>query len=436
MRRLLILALLVPVSCLLFLSCANQKESQQTEHAVQPIRPTPPTPPPLPKVYPFAAANLNFLGLESVWERPLNDKDAPTVRDSYLLGQYYIIETGTHRLYGFNRKSGQPEFVSTLDDPADVRCAEDEDAVYAIARDVLYGIDKRGPELFRKSVPLSVSSQMVADANNIYVGCYDAKVYAFRKALKYVDWQFTTRAVITARPAIGSRLLYVASEDNFIYALALSDGKEQWKFETFGPIQAAPVYAVAEHRVVVASTDGSVYGLYDLPQGSTRESQLAWLAPYATGAAIHKNPVVAGGLIYAINDSRECHAVDIQTGRAKWVLKNVDAFVAKGDLNTYLLRGRSILAVNPATGDLRWILDTAAVNPARILCNTMDGGIYLQRADGTTIFVREHQPQAVPEAKPADAPVAPVVPAPKGPAAPAAKTPEAPVAPADAPVAP
>lgn len=412
MRRLLTLTLLVPVICGLFLSCTSQEQKRQAR-LPQAIRPTPPAPVPPPKLYQYARPNLDFLGMEQVWERPLIDKDAPTVRDAYLLGNYYLIETNTRRLCGFNRISGRPEFVASLEDPTDVRCGEDEDYVYAVARNVLYAIDKRSFIAWRKYLDYSPSSQLIADENNIYMGCYDGTVRAFFKSGRYFEWQYGTYAAVSARPAAGSRFIYAASEDNTVYALSPVDGKRQWQFKTLDPIRANPAYAAAEHRVLVASTDGSLYALYDSPQGNTRESQMAWLAPYPTGAGILKTPIVASGIVYVINENHECHAVDLANGRSKWVLKNISSFIARGDHNVYLLRGtNTILAVDPTSGNARWALDTASLAVSRTLTNTTDGNIYLMRSDGSTILLREHQLQTpkAPEAAPKSPEAAPDVP--------------------------
>jgi outer membrane protein assembly factor BamB len=217
---------------------------------------------------------------------------------------------------------------------------------------------------------------------------------------------------------MGSKLVYAASEDNNLYALSPVDGKEQWQFKTQGYIRASLAYASSEHRVFVGSSDGSLYCLYDLPQAG-RESQMAWLMPHPTGAPILKTPVVSGGAVYVINDNKECHVVDAQSGKTRWILKNVSDFVARGDLNTYLRREGTLLAVDSASGASRWVLDTRPLGVTRILCNPTDGGIYLMRDDGSFICIRERHPEKAPEAKPAPAPEVKPAPAPAPKPAPA-----------------
>ncbi len=407
MRRLSYLLLLVPFVCCVFISCSSQSTSQQGMHPVEPIRPAAPTPPPPPKVYSYSEGNLNFLGLQQRWVRGLNDKDEAAVRDAYLLGNYVVIETKGLKLFGTNRISGTPEFIISLDSPCDVRCCQDEHNVYAVAKNVLYTFDKRGfipPNGGKKYLDFPPSSQMIADETNIYMGCYDGKVRAVRTSLKYEDWQWTTGRLVTSRPAMGARLLYAASEDGYVYALAPEKEASRcpWKFKTLGPIRADVTYNATDHQVYAASTDGSLYALRDLPQGS-REGQMAWLMAYATGAPIVKAPFVSGSTVYVINEKRECHAVSTQDGKPRWVVKDVADVLSVGQLNTYLLRsGGRILAVDTVSGDAHWVLDTAPLGVSRILSNPMDDGIYLLRDDGTTIFVSERKPQEKPVAKTAE----------------------------------
>ncbi len=395
MRRLFWLTTYVPLVCVMLASCSTTGESPQAMHSVQPILPAKPVPPPPPKIYAYSKKNLNFLGMEELWTRGLYDKDAPTVRDAYVLGNYILIETKTLKLYGLNRKSGRPEFVVTLNDPMDVRACEDADNIYAVARNVLIAIDKRAFVAYRKYLKFAPASQMIADETNIYMGCHDGKVRAFRKGPRYFDWKQTTMGVVSARPALGSKLLYAGSQDGKVYALSPVDGQRKWEFKTLNYISGDVAYA--DRTVYVASSDGTLYALRDLPQGS-RTAQQAWPVPYATGSAIMSGPAVLGGTICVINEDRECHAVDATTGKRKWVVKDVGKVISKGKLNTYLLRGdRYILAVDNESGEIHWMLDVRSKGTARFLANRSDDAIYLVRADGLLTVVRERRPEEAPK---------------------------------------
>ena len=400
MRRLLGVILVLALASLTLVSCSTTQEApQQGMHPVQPIRPAPAVPPPPPRIYAYSDANLDALGLEETWERGLCDKQSPTVRDAYLLGNYILVETSNLKLYGLNRKSGQPEFVVTLTDPMDVRACEDDDFIYAVTRDVLVAVDKRAFVAYRKPLKFAPASQMIADETNIYMGCYDGKIRAFRKAgePRYFDWKQTTMGVVSSRPAIGSKLVYAASEDGKVYALSPADGQSKWEFKTLSYVRGD--VAFANRTVYVASSDGSVYALRDLPQVS-REAQQAWPMPYASGKTIMSGPVVLGGTVYVVNEARECHAIDAATGKGKWILENINKVLSRGELNTYLLRdNRYILAADNESGEVHWMLDLQPRAVTRFLTNPTDDILYLVRDDGSTISVRERRPEVVPKAK-------------------------------------
>jgi outer membrane protein assembly factor BamB len=72
-------------------------------------------------------------------------------------------------------------------------------------------------------------------------------------------WSFAARKAISASPVVAGEMLYVASYDQTLTALAARDGTLHWQFTAGGPIHATPV--VGDGHVYVAAMDGVVYAL-------------------------------------------------------------------------------------------------------------------------------------------------------------------------------
>ena len=91
-----------------------------------------------------------------------------------------------------------------------------------------------------------VSSPAIGSDGTIYVGAFDAKLYALDPSTGAIRWSFATTDHIYASPALGRDRagrtdgIYVASADGSVYALA-PDGRLRWRYDTGAPIRSSPV---------------------------------------------------------------------------------------------------------------------------------------------------------------------------------------------------
>ena len=351
--------------------------------------------------YLLSRETLNNLGMEQFLEEKLYEKRR--LKDAYILGDHVIMETLDKWIYGIHRLKGDTVFAEELTHGCDFRGTEDEQYVYLLCRNTLVALDKRGFKEYTKYLKYAPAGIPNQDEHYIYLPCYDSAVRAFLKDKGYFASQYTTRGVVSARPAVGSKQIYTGSTDGWLYGLDVTDLKEVWKFRTYGPILAGIIHK--DRRVYVASTDGSLYCLEDQEQG-TRQRQLAWPRPYAAGGAIRITPVVTETMVLVVNDRKECHAVDKPNGAGLWVVRNVERVLAQGELNTYLLRNDKLLvAADNKTGKVRWVLDTRKAGFRFFPTNADDDGIYMVKPNGHTQAIREKR-FAKPAPPPEPVPVA------------------------------
>ena len=342
------------------------------------------------QTYKLNDADLEQRGLEKVWNAQLRVKTNEKMIDAYLLGDHIILESASKRLYGINRKSGVPTLGVDLPYRCDFRGCDDDTHVYVPCRNILVAIDKRGFVAYRKFLKFAPGGIPVSDPEHVFIPCFDGRMRSFLKQSGYFDRQYTTEGELEAKPGLGTRYVYAGSNDGVLYALSTDRLERAWMYKTFGPIRAGIVHD--GRQVFVASTDGSLYALNDMPQ-DTREAQLDWHRPYASGDSIDKTPFVAKDLVCVINRRRECHAVDRKTGNRRWLVPNVDEVLTQGKINTYLLRGNSrILAADNKTGVIRWSLDTRPGIYSFFLVNAVDDTLYMVKQNGEVQAIRERRP--------------------------------------------
>ena len=101
-----------------------------------------------------------------------------------------------------------------------------------------------------------------------------------------VLWKYKTGAGYSS-PAVSGGMVYVGSNDGYVYALDASSGSLKWKYKTGDSVASSP--AVSGGVVYVGSHDGYVYAL-DASSGN-----LKW--KYKTGGG-GSSPAVSGGVVY------------------------------------------------------------------------------------------------------------------------------------------
>ncbi|MGI8643075.1 MAG: PQQ-binding-like beta-propeller repeat protein [Thermomicrobiales bacterium] len=139
-----------------------------------------------------------------------------------------------------------------------------------------------------------------------------------------VAWQFQTGAAVRSSPVIADGILYIGSNDGFLYALDAVTGAEQWRFETGGRITGAA--AVADGSAYVGSADGYVYAI-DVASGSQQWRFFA--AELNAGVSrfreqdrqrgmLTSSPVVVDDLVIVTSNSFKVTAIDTATGIEQW----------------------------------------------------------------------------------------------------------------------
>ena len=151
------------------------------------------------------------------------------------------------------------------------------------------------------------SSPAVADGV-VYVGSEDYYLYALDAGSGRLVWRYETGDDVVSSPAVADGVVYVGSWDHFVYALDAGSGRLVWRYETGKNVVSSP--AVADGVVYVGSIDNYVYAL---DAGSGR---LVWR--YETGDDVISSPTVADGVVYVGSSDDYVYALDAGSGRLVW----------------------------------------------------------------------------------------------------------------------
>lgn len=160
------------------------------------------------------------------------------------------------------------------------------------------------------------SSPVVVD-DSVYVGSGDGHVYALALEDGRERWRFRTEAVVRATPAVADGVVYAGGMDGRLYALHAESGELLWSFDTegsryfpVGEVQSSP--AVADGKVLFGSRDGRLYCL-DAASGKQE-----WRFDHQ-GSWVITSPAVADGVVFAgSSDGEFFQAVSLSDGSELW----------------------------------------------------------------------------------------------------------------------
>jgi outer membrane protein assembly factor BamB len=208
----------------------------------------------------------------------------------------------------------------------------------------------------------SLSSPAVANGV-VYVGSDDGYLYALNASTGALLWKYTTDNVLRSSPAVANGVVYVGDLDGFLYALNASTGALLWKYNTGEVIQlSSPAVADGVVYIGAFNPDSNLYAL------NASTGALLWV--YRMRAdEIESSPAVANGVVYVGSSSYDCYgrcnlyALNASTGALLWSYTTAgpiwsspavaNGVVYVGDLGGFLY------ALNASTGALLWVYTTA-----------------------------------------------------------------------------
>ena len=119
---------------------------------------------------------------------------------------------------------------------------------------------------------------------------------------------------IIAAPTVADDKLYVATADNFLFALDAETGAELWSFEAGHSFWAQPL--VVDGVLYQSSMDHEVYAL------DSSNGEIRWQS--TMNGAVPSTPAYVDGTLYVGTFGGVLHALDAATGAERWAFEAED----------------------------------------------------------------------------------------------------------------
>jgi outer membrane protein assembly factor BamB len=228
----------------------------------------------------------------------------------------------------------------------------------------------------------------------VYAASHDGEVVAMASQSGKRTWATKTKLALSAGPEVGEGVLIVGSSDGDVVALDVTNGSQRWRKSVNSEVLARPL--IANDLVIIRTVDGHVEGL-SLADGSTRwavDEQVPRLTLRGTA-----QPVLAGDKVIAGFDSGKVLAIDVRNGDVLWDtivnapsgrtelerLADIDApaHVVGDDIFVVGFQGRvAMLALD--SGQIWWARDASSYRGFAM----DEENLYLTNADSVVIAMK------------------------------------------------
>ena len=214
--------------------------------------------------------------------------------------------------------------------------------------------------------------------------------YGFVYALSTKDgtelWRFETDGKIEGginglKSESGELHLFVGSNDYFLYCLKAEDGSVLWKKETGNNIVATPsiVNSGGQRAVTFGGCDGLLHILQADGKGEPREVEI--------GTYIGNSSAVRDGICYVADNGGSIMAIDVASGEMVWKLETEAQYLASPAVGEKLLYiagpDKRLVAYDRVMGEEVWAFQTSreldsspVVCPGAIWQGGLDGRLY------------------------------------------------------------
>jgi outer membrane protein assembly factor BamB len=322
---------------------------------------------------------LNGHGLETIWTQ---ETLSGTLRHAFVAGDdIYAVEerrAGDGRnairrfiLVDFKRSDGLRRWEWELKAPLkhapyihrySPSAQRRDDELFLVQKDDVHCLDlQHGITLWQKSLPISISSGVVASDGQFFVGSADGRYFGFPKNSDIETWFWFTDGEVKTDGFVASDMTYFTSSKGSVYRLQVERGKRDrraWTFKAGSAIHGAPTSFIG--HVYAGSSDYKLYALRDI------DGSIDW--SFQAQAPILDTPLAVSyranlPLILAISDDprpavnkRILWAVNAAQGSLVWKADHVSEVIAVGRRSVFVAldaragRGRVLAALDGDTG--------------------------------------------------------------------------------------
>lgn len=202
-------------------------------------------------------------------------------------------------------------------------------------------------------------------------------------------WTFKTGGKIYSTPTLDVNIVWCASSDSYLYGLDIHTGGLRFKLKNDKAVVSSP--ACSGNKVMVAGGDGHCRAW------DTTTGDLVWDFDSVKNFVVTR-PLVKDGVIYFGSWSNEFYAIDIETGKSRWIWNNGQANrmfspaqvvpVAAGGKIYLASPDRYMTALDEKTGAVIWRYNDPENRVRESIGISEDGHtVYAKTMDGNILAI-------------------------------------------------
>lgn len=321
---------------------------------------------------------LDHAGLSLLWQNTLPIRTGEKLDTMDLLAERLYVRTDRDYTWSLDRNSGKVIFSRAIA-PAGfpiLGWTAYTDRLICVIDNRLVQLDvETGAEKHVTDLGLSVVAPAARNSQFFYVSAADRRLHALRAKDMVQLFQVAAEndSLITTILADDDKVVFGTDAGNLI-AVKADAPRKLWEFKAVGAI-AGPVIADA-NSYFFADKDMSVYRV-DVDASFT--AALAW--KYHTEGVLDRPPRVTKDVVYQYAPARGLAAINKQSGRTMWALREGVDLLAEAAGKAYIITSEKTLAVmdNVTGRKLYWVNFAPVFHCA---ANTVDTKIYVADAQG------------------------------------------------------
>ena len=230
--------------------------------------------------------------------------------------------------------------------------------------------------LWRFAADDEVRSSPAFEDGTVYVGSYDANLYALAASTGECLWRYRTDGGIASSPCVYEDTVFVGSADRVLYAVDKTRGRVRWTCPTRGRVWSSPRAAFG--HVFFGSDDRHVYAV------KVRGGRVAW--KYEADGEVRSSPAIGEDAIYVGCEAGTVHAIDMG-GNTVWAFRarrGVTSSPAFTEERIYVgSQDRYVYAVDVRSGWLVWryrtdgpVISSPAISGDLVFVGSADAHLY------------------------------------------------------------
>lgn len=243
-----------------------------------------------------------------------------------------------------------------------------------------------GQQLWSRQLEGEIYAGPTTTEDKVLVTSESGALACFQAASGEPCWTpFKIDAPLRCSPTLSAGRVMLAGCDSQLHVIDAANGKQMGTVEIDGPTGATA--AMHEQRVYFGTESGTFFAI-DVPPAANAQHAVAWTfrdprrsQPIRTAAAVTRDVVVFG------SQGKAIYALDPQTGQLKWLVPTrarveSSPVIAGSRVVTATTDGK-LHVLDVATGEVKWQYDAGgsftaspAVSNGRIVLGNTDGTLY------------------------------------------------------------